>query len=94
MRAFDRHLTRWQTESYSNHENRGPRPGDDPEAYPRSVRAGTGNGSGIPRVNGNIVLRKAPKKLNLTKWKGYRGKTFAQLGYSTVNAFMDDVRGR
>ena len=45
-------------------------------------------------VNGNIVLRKASKKLNLTKWKGYCGKPFAQLGYSSVDAFMDDVRGR
>ena len=45
-------------------------------------------------VNGNIVLRKAPKKLNLDKWKGHCGKTFAQLGYSTVDKFMDEVRGQ
>ena len=45
-------------------------------------------------VNGNVVLRKAPKKLNLHRWKGYCGKTLAQLGYSTVDEFMDDLRGR
>ena len=45
-------------------------------------------------VDGNIVLRKAPKKLNLTKWNGYCGKTFAQLRYSTVDEFMDEIRGR
>lgn len=44
-------------------------------------------------IKGNVVLRKAPKKLNLDRWKGYCGKTFARLGYSTVDAFMDDVRG-
>jgi hypothetical protein len=24
------------------------------------------------------------------QWKGHRGKTFAQLGYSTVDEFMDE----
>ncbi len=28
-------------------------------------------------VGGNIVLKKAPKKLNLAKWKGRCGSTFA-----------------
>jgi AbrB family looped-hinge helix DNA binding protein len=45
-------------------------------------------------VDGNIVLKKAPKKLNLAKWKGRCGDTFAKLGYSSVDKFMDDVRGR
>jgi AbrB family looped-hinge helix DNA binding protein len=44
-------------------------------------------------IDGNIILRKAPRKLDLAKWKGCCSKTFAQLGYSTVDAFMDDVRG-
>lgn len=45
-------------------------------------------------MGGNIVLKKAPKKLNLAKWKGRCGDTFAKLGYSSVDKFIDDVRGR
>lgn len=45
-------------------------------------------------MGGNIVLKKAPKKLNLAKWKGRCGGTFAKLGYSSVDKFIDDVRGR
>ena len=41
-----------------------------------------------------IVLRKRPKKLNLAKWKGRCGRSFAELGYSSVDKFMEDVRGR
>ncbi len=47
------------------------------------------------RVVGDaILLKKAPKKLKLAKWKGRCGDTFAKLGYSSVNKFIDDVRGR
>jgi AbrB family looped-hinge helix DNA binding protein len=45
-------------------------------------------------VDGSIVLRKAPKKLNLAKWKGRCRESFEKLGYSSVDKFMDDVRGR
>jgi AbrB family looped-hinge helix DNA binding protein len=45
-------------------------------------------------VGGTIVLKKAPKKLDLRKWKGRCGASFAELGYSSVDGFMDDVRGR
>ena len=45
-------------------------------------------------VNGSIVLRKAPKKLKFRKWKGRCGGTFAKLGYSSVDKFIEDVRGR
>jgi hypothetical protein len=40
------------------------------------------------------MLIKAPKKLNLAKWKGRCGGAFAKLGYSSVDTFIDDVRGR
>jgi AbrB family looped-hinge helix DNA binding protein len=43
---------------------------------------------------GEILLRKSPRKLNLDRWKGYSGKAFAKLGYSSVDRFIDDVRGR
>jgi AbrB family looped-hinge helix DNA binding protein len=45
-------------------------------------------------VKGSIVLRKAPKKLKLDKWKGRCGRAFAKLGYSSVDKFIEDVRGR
>jgi AbrB family looped-hinge helix DNA binding protein len=45
-------------------------------------------------VRGSIVVAKAPKKLNLDKWKGRCGKSFAKLGYSSVDKFIEDVRGR
>jgi AbrB family looped-hinge helix DNA binding protein len=45
-------------------------------------------------VNGSILLKKAPQKLNLGKWRGRCGKSFAKLGYSSVDRFIEDVRGR
>src|ERR1700733_13507962 len=45
-------------------------------------------------VGGSIVVKKAPKKLDLQKWKGRCGDSFADLGSSSVDSFMDDVRGR
>ncbi|HEX3683827.1 MAG TPA: AbrB/MazE/SpoVT family DNA-binding domain-containing protein [Bryobacteraceae bacterium] len=45
-------------------------------------------------VNGSIVLKKLGKKLGLDQWKGRCGKSFSELGYPSVDAFMDDVRGR
>jgi len=48
-------------------------------------------------VKGSILLAKAPKKLDLQKWKGRCKDSFAELGYSgrrAVDRFIDDVRGR
>ena len=45
-------------------------------------------------VKGSIVLRKAPAKLNLTKWRGRCAKSFAKLGYASVDEFIEDIRGR
>jgi antitoxin PrlF len=43
---------------------------------------------------GAIVLKKARRNLAIRKWKGRCGKGFSALGYSSVDKFMDDVRGR
>lgn len=43
---------------------------------------------------GSIILKKTPKKLNLAKWKGRCAGAFTKLGYSSVDRFIDDVRGR
>jgi len=45
-------------------------------------------------VGGSIVLKKAPKKLDLRKWKGRCKDSLAELGYPSVDSFIDDVRGR
>ena len=45
-------------------------------------------------VGGSIVLKKAPRKLNLAKWKGRCAKTFAKLRYGSVDEYIEDVRGR
>ena len=45
-------------------------------------------------IHGSIVLKKAPKKLNLRKWRGRGKNSFAELGYTSVDRFIDDVRGR
>jgi AbrB family looped-hinge helix DNA binding protein len=43
---------------------------------------------------GSVVLRKAPRKLDLEKWKGRLKARAAELGYKSVDTFMKDVRGR
>jgi AbrB family looped-hinge helix DNA binding protein len=45
-------------------------------------------------VNGSIVLRKAPKKSGIAKWRGRCKDTFTKLGYSSVDKFVDEIRGR
>jgi hypothetical protein len=40
-----------------------------------------------------LVLKKTQKKLNLAKWKGLCGESFSKLGYSSVDKFIEDVRG-
>ena len=44
--------------------------------------------------HGLITLQKVPKKLNLAQWKGKCKQNFADLGYSSVDEFIEDVRGR
>jgi len=44
--------------------------------------------------DGSITLRKAPKKLKLAKWKGRCARSFKKLGYSSVDEFIEDIRGR
>ncbi len=45
-------------------------------------------------VDNSILLRKKPRKLPLDLWKGRCGRRFAELGYSRVDDFIEDVRGR
>jgi AbrB family looped-hinge helix DNA binding protein len=44
--------------------------------------------------NNAIVLKKTPKKLNLAKWKGRCRDSFKELGYASVDKYIEDVRGR
>jgi AbrB family looped-hinge helix DNA binding protein len=45
-------------------------------------------------VESSIVLRKKPNQLQLKKWKGKAKSSFAELGYSSVDRFIEDIRGR
>ena len=46
-------------------------------------------------TDGNvIVLRKKARGLNLQKWKGKARKSFAELGYRSVESYIESVRGR
>jgi AbrB family looped-hinge helix DNA binding protein len=45
-------------------------------------------------VEGAIVLRKAPRKLDLARWKGRCAGSFRKLGHRSVDNFIEDVRGR
>ena len=45
-------------------------------------------------VRGTILLKKAPRKLNLRRWKGHAKASFRELRYSSVDRFLDDIRGR
>jgi AbrB family looped-hinge helix DNA binding protein len=45
-------------------------------------------------VNNSILVRKKPRDLTLTRWKGQCKKSFEQLGYARVDEFIEDVRGR
>jgi AbrB family looped-hinge helix DNA binding protein len=41
-----------------------------------------------------IILRKMPKKLNLAKWKGRCRDSLRELGYLSLDKFIEDIRGR
>jgi AbrB family looped-hinge helix DNA binding protein len=45
-------------------------------------------------IDGAIVLKKAPQKLDLRKWKGRCNESLTELGYASVDGFMDYARGR
>jgi len=45
-------------------------------------------------VGGSVVLRKKRRPLPLRKWKGRCKKEFAAMGYSSVDQFIEDIRGR
>jgi AbrB family looped-hinge helix DNA binding protein len=45
-------------------------------------------------VRGSIVLKKAPAKLDLGKWTGRCRDSLRELGYTSVDKFIDDVRGQ
>lgn len=45
-------------------------------------------------IEGSIVLKKAPGKLSFRKWKGRCKGSLDALGYSSVDKFIDGVRGR
>ncbi len=45
-------------------------------------------------VSGSIVLKKKSARTNFKNWKGHCKKTFSALGNTSVDQFIEDVRGR
>ena len=45
-------------------------------------------------VDGAITLKKKPRAPTFHKWKGHCAKSFAELGYTSVDQFIEDIRGR
>lgn len=45
-------------------------------------------------VKNALVLEKKAKRLDLSRWKGKGRKSFEELGYGSVDDFIDDIRGR
>ena len=43
---------------------------------------------------GSLVLEKKAKKLDLGKWKGRCRTSLSELGYTSADQFIEDVRGR
>ncbi|MEZ5399043.1 MAG: AbrB/MazE/SpoVT family DNA-binding domain-containing protein [Bryobacteraceae bacterium] len=43
---------------------------------------------------GEIIVRKVAAPLALAKWKGFCGDRFRDLGLSSIDAYIDEVRGR
>lgn len=44
--------------------------------------------------NGSIILKKSPNRLNLEEWRGRCHDSFGDLGYSSVDEYIEDGRGR
>jgi AbrB family looped-hinge helix DNA binding protein len=65
---------------------------------PKEIRDRFGLGPDVEVVfkveDGSIVLRKAPKKLDIERWRGRCKASLADLGCESVDEFMEDVRGR
>jgi AbrB family looped-hinge helix DNA binding protein len=65
---------------------------------PLEIRRKFGIDSGTPVefriVDGTIVLKKSPAKLGIRKWRGKCADLFAKLGYSSVDKYIEDIRGR
>jgi AbrB family looped-hinge helix DNA binding protein len=65
---------------------------------PKEIRDRFGLGPAVEvefRVeNGSVVLRKAPRKLDIERWKGRCKASLADLGCASVDEFIEDVRGR
>jgi len=45
-------------------------------------------------VRNTIILQKKPRPLDLQRWKGKCRSSFEELGYRSVDGFLEDVRGR
>jgi len=57
-------------------------------------RFGIRPGSEVAFAAGRDAIILKPRRLRLDRWKGCCRDSFAKLGYRSVDAFLDDLRGR
>ena len=65
---------------------------------PKSIRDRFGIGPNAEvefRVdNGTIILQKKPGRISFRDWKGRWRNSLRDLGYSSVDEYIEDIRGR
>lgn len=65
---------------------------------PKEIRDRLGLTPGIEMTlrifDGAIFLEKTRKTPDLSSWRGYCGPSFEELGYSSVDEFIESARGR
>lgn len=65
-----------------------------PKAIREKFRLGPDTEVEFEVVRGVIVLRKSTPGLTLRKWAGAGGRGLKQLGFKSVDEFIEAVRGR
>ncbi len=45
-------------------------------------------------ISNAIVLQKKPRRLGIRKWKGRCRKNISELGFASVDEFIEAIRGR
>ncbi len=45
-------------------------------------------------VDGKILLKKVSNRLDIGRWVGHCKQSFLELGYNSVDEYVEEVRGR
>ncbi len=65
---------------------------------PKEIRDQFGIGPGtaveFEVISGAVTLKRTPTKIDFAKWRGYCADSLKELGYSSADEFIEDIRGR